>query len=336
MRGLDHEVIAAAAQWREQGHEVVLVTVADTWGSSPRPRGALLAIREDGAQVGSVSGGCVEQDLVERVRAGALANERPEIVRYGVRRGEAERFGLPCGGTLELIVERLHNDDELHALVAALDRRERVVRRLNIATGEVTLSRDWDGEEFHFDRRVLKKVFGPVWRLLIIGANAPARYLSIMAQALDYAVEVCDPRADMAAHWDVPGAPLLTDMPDDTVRARVSDARVAVVALTHDPKLDDLALMEALVSPAFYVGALGSRANNARRRERLATLGVPGPALSRLHGPVGLPIGSRIPAEIAVAVLAEMTAVRHGAEAHAADALISTRPVMAGATTSRM
>jgi xanthine dehydrogenase accessory factor len=151
----------------------------------------------------------------------------------------------------------------------------------------------------------------------VIGASAPARYLAHMAQSLDYRVMICDPRAEVTATWDVPGTELLIGMPDDVVRERVRDPRCAVIALTHDPKLDDLALLEALISPAFFVGALGSQANNARRRERLAQLGVPADALARLRAPVGLAIGSRTPPEIAVSILAELTAVRHGVAAAA-------------------
>ena len=147
---------------------------------------------------------------------------------------------------------------------------------------------------------------------MLIGAGQLSRFVAQMAQALDYEVIVCDPREEYAASWQTADAVLDVRSPDDAVCALARDARTAVIALTHEPKLDDLALMEALVSQAFYVGALGSRANNARRRARLAGLALPPAAIARLHGPVGLPIGSRTPAEIAVAILAELTAVRNG------------------------
>jgi xanthine dehydrogenase accessory factor len=312
MLGMDHEVVRAAADWLGQGRAVVLVTVARTWGSSPRPPGSLLALRDDGAHVGSVSGGCVEADLIERVRARTLATARPQIIRYGVSRAQAQDFGLPCGGTLELIAEELREPAAWHALIETLDARRLAVRRVNVLTGRASIAPAGAEVDFFYDGLCMSKTFGPAWQLLVIGASAPARYLAQIAQSLDYRVMICDPRAEVTATWDVPGTELLAGMPDDVVRERVRDARCAVVALTHDPKLDDMALLEALISPAFFVGALGSQANNTRRRERLAQLGVPADALARLRAPVGLAIGSRTPPEIAVSVLAELTAVRHG------------------------
>ena len=165
-----------------------------------------------------------------------------------------------------------------------------------------------------FDGKVLKTVHGPRWRLLIIGAGQLSRYLAQMAQALDYHVTVCDPREEYAEGWDLPGVPVDRGYPDDVVQAMNLDAHTAVVAVTHDPKLDDAALLEALKSPAFYVGALGSKANNDKRRKRLAEFDLSAEEIARLHGPVGFKIGSRTPPEIAVAVLAEMTAVRRGVQ----------------------
>jgi len=154
-------------------------------------------------------------------------------------------------------------------------------------------------------------VHGPRWRLLIIGAGQASSYLANMALALDYEVIVCDPREEFRQTWDVPGTTLLADMPDDAVVALGIDRHSAVVALTHDPKLDDMALLEALKSPAFYVGALGSTASNAKRRQRLALFDLTAEQIARLHGPVGLDIGSRTPPEIAVAILAHLISVRN-------------------------
>jgi xanthine dehydrogenase accessory factor len=165
-----------------------------------------------------------------------------------------------------------------------------------------------------FDRKRLTTVHGPRWRLLIIGAGQLSQYLAQMAQALDYSVTVCDPREEYADTWNVEGAVLERGMPDDVVLAMGLDSHSGVVAVTHDPKLDDLALMEALKSPAFYVGALGSRLNSQKRRERLTMFDLSQGELDRLHGPIGLSIGSKTPPEIAVSILAEMTAVRHGVE----------------------
>ncbi|MFZ5557845.1 MAG: XdhC family protein [Pseudomonadota bacterium] len=321
MNSMDVEVLRDALAWLQAGRRVALITVTGTWGSSPRPVGALLALRDDGTPSGSVSGGCVEDDLMARLAA--AFPESPAVLRYGVNRDEALRHGLPCGGTLELVVEPVRDPTSLEAVVAAIGRRELAGRRLDLASGVarvVAVTRD---DALAFDGRTLTSVYGPRWRLLLIGAGQLSRYLAQFAQALDYDVLVCDPREEYARAWPFAGARLLPGMPDDVVRALEPDARTVVVALTHDPKLDDLALLEALKSNAFYVGALGSRLTNARRRERLAQFDLARHEIERLHGPVGLAIGSRTPPEIAVAVLAELTALRSGAAARAP----STAPV---------
>ncbi|HEX9627109.1 MAG TPA: XdhC family protein [Acidiferrobacterales bacterium] len=308
----DEEVLRAARDWLAAGRAVWLFAVAQTWGSSPRPPGALMVASEAGELRGSVSGGCVEADILERVAHGRLTVAEPEILRYGVTRDDAERFGLPCGGHLEIVVERLDAGEPLERLLEAVGTRRLVARRLCLATGEVSLHRLSAPQPFRYDGRDLVRPFGPGFRLLIIGAGQASRLLAEMALALDYQVIVCDPREEYARAWQVERATLDTRMPDDAVRALATDAVSAVVALTHDPRLDDLALLEALNADTFYVGALGSRANNAKRRARLTALGIAPERVARLHGPVGLPIGSRTPAEIAVAVLAELTALRHG------------------------
>ncbi|MHB8427616.1 MAG: XdhC family protein [Acidiferrobacterales bacterium] len=308
----DLEVLRNAVAWKEQGHDVIIVTVAATWGSSPRPAGSMLVLRADGRMAGSVSGGCVEEDLVQRLRQRAPADRLPEVVRYGVSAEDTRRFGLPCGGRLELVTEKPGSCEPLRSIVRAIDARMLIARRLCLATGEASLHAAGRGSDFSWDGRDMVKVFGPAWRLLVIGAGQISRYLAQMASALDYEVIVCDPRVEYRDTWPVNGVAVDASMPDDAVAALACDARSAVIALTHDPKLDDLALMEALGSAAFYVGALGSTANNARRRERLASLGLPPDAVARLHGPVGLRIGSRTPPEIAIAILAELTAVRRG------------------------
>jgi xanthine dehydrogenase accessory factor len=259
---------------------------------------------------GSVSGGCVEDDLAARLRANFPS--RCEVVKYGVTAEEARRFGLPCGGTLQLVVEPLAGVESLQPALAALERGELVARRVQLADGAVSFQAATPEELLCFDGAMLMQIFGPRWRLLIIGAGQVSLYLASMAQTLDYRVLICDPREEYVREWTVAGAELLSGMPDDVVRALVPDRRTAIVALTHDPKLDDMALMEALKTGAFYVGALGSAATTARRRERLASLEVTPEEAARLHGPVGLPIGSRTPPEIAISILAELTALRHG------------------------
>lgn len=314
MESLDLHVLRSARDWFAAGHAVTLITVVETWGSAPRPPGALLAIRDDGIVAGSVSGGCVEDDLIARVRQGQRT-AAPGLLTYGVGKEEAARFGLPCGGTLRLVQEPLIDIGWLDRLLARTGRHERVLRTLDLASGNVTLGEDADPADetaLSFDGVRLSTWFGPRWRLLIIGAGQLSRVLAQMAAALDYQVMVCDPREEYNRTWDLPDAQWLPGMPDDAVLSIEPDAHTAIVALTHDPKLDDMALLEALKSPAFYVGALGSRANNAKRRERLALFDLDAAQIARLHGPIGLHIGSRVPAEIAVSILAEITAVKNG------------------------
>ncbi|HWA11749.1 MAG TPA: XdhC family protein [Burkholderiales bacterium] len=312
MDSVDLQVLRTSVEWLDGGHRVILATIVETWGSSPRPAGAMLAVRGDGLVAGSVSGGCVEDDLIHRIRNRSLAVEKPEIATYGISKDEATRYGLPCGGKLELVLEPVADRQVLAKLLESVDRHELVARTLDLETGKVTLRAATRGDELAFDRKRLTTVHGPRWRLLIIGAGQLSQYLAQMAQALDYSVTVCDPREEYADTWNVPGSVLTRDMPDDVVLAMKLDSHSAVVAVTHDPKLDDLALMEALKSPAFYVGALGSRLNSSKRRERLLMFDLSAAELDRLHGPIGLSIGSKTPPEIAVSILAEMTAVRHG------------------------
>jgi len=310
MDSLDLQVLSQARDWLAQGHAVWLVTVLETWGSAPRPPGALLALRDDGPVVGSVSGGCVEDDLIDRVRHGERV-AAPALVSYGVTREEAARFGLPCGGTLRLVQEPLRDAAWIAEILSRCARHELVARTLDLATGSVAVEPAARGERFSFDGQRMRTLFGPRWRLVVIGAGQLSRVVAPMALALDFEVICCDPREEYHVTWDVPGTEFSREMPDDLVQRLQLDAHSALVALTHDPKLDDLALMEALKSAAFYVGALGSRANTARRKERLALFDLTPDEIGRLHGPVGLDLGGRTPAEIAVSILAEIVAVKN-------------------------
>jgi xanthine dehydrogenase accessory factor len=306
------EVLKRSSEWLAAGRRVLLVTVVKTWGSSPRPEGALLAVRDDGLVEGSVSGGCIEDDIVGRIRHDGFTATRCEVVTYGVSADEARRFGLPCGGTIQLVLEPLTRNSGIDALLAEISAGRLVARRLDTATGKAEPAPASAAAGLAFDGRVLTTIHGPRYRMLVIGASQLSKYLAQIAVGLDYQVTICDPRAEYHETWDVPGATLVKTMPDDTVLEMKLDERCAVVALTHDPKLDDMALMEALKSPAFYVGALGSRANNAKRRQRLQQMDLTEAQIARLHGPIGLYIGSRTPPEIAVSILAEITAVKNG------------------------
>ncbi|MFL9998992.1 XdhC family protein [Paraburkholderia sediminicola] len=312
MDSVDLEVLKSSARWLDEGHRALLVTVVKTWGSSPRPEGAMLAVRDDGLVVGSVSGGCIEDDLIDRVRQKGIEQTRPEAVKYGITAEEAHRFGLPCGGTIQLVLEPLTLQSGVGELCHAVEDGRLMAREVDMVTGAVRLDAAQATDGVHFDGERLLTIHGPRYRMLVIGAGQLSRYLCNIAVGLDYQVTVCDPREEYTEEWSIPGTKIVRTMPDDTVIEMKLDERCAVIALTHDPKLDDLALMEALKTPAFYVGALGSRRNNQARRERLKEFDLNDTELARLHGPVGIYIGSRTPPEIAVSILAEVTAAKNG------------------------
>ncbi|MBQ0943622.1 XdhC family protein [Ideonella sp. 4Y16] len=313
MDNVDLQVLRQVVTWREAGHAVVMGTITRTWGSAPRPVGSVVAVRDDGQIAGSVSGGCIEDDLIARMREKALVADAPQVVRYGVSGDEAARFGLPCGGTLELVLEPLASHSLVEDLLQRLADGQRVRRTLDLRSGAVKLASAEGADTVLLDETTLVSTHGPHWRLMVIGAGQMTVYLAQMAQALDYQVTVCDPREEYLP--ELPGVQRTREMPDDAVIAMKPDAHTAVIALTHDPKLDDLALMEALRSPCFYVGAIGSRVNQAKRKQRLAEhFGMTEAELARLHGPVGIKNGARTPPEIAVSILAELTAIRYGWE----------------------
>ena len=317
MEDLDTQVLRSAQAWHTAGLPVLLVTVTRTWGSSPRPPGSLMAINGRGETVGSVSGGCIEDDLIRRVRDEGLdavcAQGRPATLRYGISADQAHRFGLPCGGTVELVLEPVAAHSQLPQLLQATLERRSTQRRLDLRSGAVELQPGRRDGVPELTDDTLVTHFGPRHRLILIGAGDLSRFLSQMALSLNFEVIVCDPRAEQRASWSLDGVTLSHEMPDDLVLRLQPDARTAVVALTHDPKLDDLALIDALQSEAFYVGAIGSRRHTALRRDRLREhFGLGEAELDALHGPAGLYIGSKTPAEIALSIMAEVVAAKNG------------------------
>lgn len=331
MENLDVMVLRTLHGWRAAGRRALLATVVRTWGSSPRPVGSIMALCEDGSVVGSVSGGCIEDDLIDRhTRAYAqgaptasgvsmdgkdhcIPSGPPTFVKYGVTADEAHRFGLPCGGTLELLLEYDPDPESLATLITALNAGRLMQRTVRLADGAATLVPAAAPADLTVDAELLTNTFGPEYRMLLIGAGQLAEYLATMALFNGFAVTVCDPREEYRGSWNVPAATVVSDMPDDVVLAFKPDRRSCVVALTHDPKLDDLALLEALNTDAFYVGGIGSRRNNEARRARMIEhFDQTEASLERLRGPIGIYIGSKTPPEIAVSVMAEILAVKNG------------------------
>ena len=316
MESIDLLVLRTAHDWLASGHRVLLATVAHTWGSSPRPEGSMMALRSDGRVVGSVSGGCIEDDLIHSHTSAyggqPFTDGPPQRVRYGVSADEAHRFGLPCGGTLELVLEFSPDPAALQQLLGLLDDGQLVQRTLALADGAVSLAPTAKPLPFNCNSQSMANTLGPGYRMLLIGAGALAEYLATMALFNGFKVAVCDPRPEHMASWAVAGVDAVPGMPDDVVRAFRADARTCIIAVSHDPKLDDLALLEALHGPAFYIGAIGSRRNSQLRRERLIEhFGETERSLERLHGPIGIYIGSKTPAEIAVSVMAEVLAAKN-------------------------
>ncbi len=309
MKSADLEVLERALDWLNDGHQAHLFTVVQTWGSAPRLPGAVLVVRDDGHLIGSVSGGCIEDDLADKARNKTLPN-MPAVLEYGVSREDAQRFKIPCGGRLQIFVEPLNAASQLLPIINNLRNRKLTKRSVCISSGAVVLTEVLPEGAPKIDGGWFHTYFGPQWRLLIIGANQLGSMLASMALALDFDVSVCEPRQEIRDEWHVEGVTWLYGMPDDVVLDIKADAHTAIVAVTHDPKLDDMALLEALKSDAFYVGALGSHKNQEKRRERLRMFDLSESEIATMRGPVGLRIGSRTPAEIAIAILAELIQVR--------------------------
>jgi len=319
----DQQVLSQLTRWLEEGQKAWLATVVKTWGSSPRPVGSLLCCNEAGHVAGSLSGGCIEEDLLTKITKGELAQDKPEVMLYGATQEESDRFGLPCGGQLHIVVEPQmdqRNLAQFQAVNNRLAQRECIERTVDISTGEVTIEEKERFQQLQFigelenidtpNERFLKQTYGPRYQLFLIGAGQVSMYLAQMAQMLDYHVVVCDPREEMIEQWTIEGTQLVRDMPDDAVRKYADDYFSAIIALTHDPRIDDMGLMEALKTESFFIGAMGSTRTSAKRRERLLQLDLTEDQINNLHAPVGLNLGSKTPAEIAIAILAQLTALR--------------------------
>jgi len=314
MNSLDQQVIRQLSDWLNAGKQCWLCTITETFGSSPRPAGSLLACNEDGLYSGSLSGGCVEDNLRESIFKGELASDKPELIRYGVSVDDVLRLGLPCGGSLEVFIEPIAPQQAaLYTKLAELiSERILVSRTVNKHTGDASIDAVEQFQPLISSSDELVHTYGPSFQLLLIGAVQVAWYLAEMAQALDYEVRICDPRKELVDNAPSMGTSVVAAVPDDWLRSLRLDQHTAVIALCHDPRIDDMALMEALPSNAFYVGAMGSMRTSHSRRERLLQLDLSEADINKLHAPVGLAIGSKTPPEIAIAILAELTSLRAG------------------------
>lgn len=321
MHSLDHQVLLTLESWLENRIPVWLCTIVATHGASPRPVGSLLACNQIGQVVGSLSGGCVEDDLLEKLLAGGYPS-LPHTIQYGLSAEENGRLGLPCGGHLTILLEKADPSTLglFRSINTFLSERKCIQRSVNLHTGHMQVQPMAHFEALSFDELTCTQVYGPRYTLLLVGAGQIAESLAQMAAMMDYRVVVTDPRADKLNDFQARCAAsdsspeCIGGMPDDVVRGYAGDPLSIVITLTHDPRIDDMALMEALTLNNFYVGALGSKQTTEKRLERLQQLELPPQQLNRLHAPVGLSIGSKTAPEIAVAILAELTQIRRSAE----------------------
>ena len=312
MNSTDQTILSCLLASLNQGEKPWLVTVVATIGSSPRPVGSLVAFRADGSQVGSVSGGCVEEDLIARLLAGEFNGPKIYLTDYGVSAEDNEKWGLPCGGRLELAIQQLDTKDldwvaEAHH---AMSTRRTLRRSVFLESGETRISPAEQFAPLEKNGDTLTHCFGPRHRLLLVGAGQLAAHLSTLALAMDYEVLLADSREWALDQWQGPEMEKILGLPDDVVREHAADEHCAVITLSHDPRVDDMALMEALGSACWYVGALGSVRTTEKRLQRLSQLGLSREALARLHAPVGLSIGSKTTMEIAVSIMAQLTQLR--------------------------
>lgn len=312
MNSMDQQVILQLSQWLEADKQCWLCTIISTFGSSPRPVGSLLACNEDGQYCGSLSGGCVEDDLREDILNGKLAKDKPERISYGVTVEDVLKLGLPCGGQLEVIIEPLNKNhaDIYQELARSVADRKLITRSVDLKSGKTHLKDAEQGAILVVNDESMQHSYGPSFRLLLIGAVQVAYYLTEMAQGLDYEVAICDPRQELIESFPKQDVELSKAMPDDWLRSKNIDQQTAIVALCHDPRIDDMALMEVLQLDAFYIGAMGSVKTTEKRKERLQALDITAEQLAKLHAPVGLDIGSKTPPEIALSILAELTMLR--------------------------
>ena len=323
MLSSQQQIIGRILHWLGTEQSVWLCTILKTWGSSPRPVGAMMACTRSGDLVGSISGGCIEEDFLEQLQSEQLKQRfhdqgnLPFVMQYGVTVEEQARLKLPCGGQLHVLLEfieptklnkrmfvRLNNALELHTSIS---------RIVDLSSGMISTAYESRDEAVVIQDNRMSHSLSPMYRLLLLGAGDVAKYVAEIAVALEYDVTLCDPRPNYLDNWDVEGVEKTSRLPDDVVRERFSNPYSGVIALAHDPRVDDMALMEALKTDAFYVGAMGSERTSAARRRRLPELGLSSKEIELLHAPIGFEIESKTPAEIAISIMAEITAKKHRA-----------------------
>lgn len=317
MQHLDLQVVRRALEWSAAGRRIWLCTVLTTYGSAPRAPGSLLAVNDGGRWIGSLSGGCVEEDFLERVAEGAFLDP-VSIVRYGAGEDPRSRVSLPCGGILDVLVEKLDADCavqmHLRELQSALLGQRRLIREIDLVSGARSLFADGEqGARIARENDRVRIRVGAAQRLLLAGYSSVAQACAEFALGLGFEVILCDPRDEVLEGVLLDGVEIRRQLPSVFIADGGCHRDTAVVALTHDPRIDDLAMMEAVRTDAFYIGVMGSQQTSQKRFERLRRIGGLSEAeLARIHAPIGLNLGSKTPAEIALAVLADILRIRRG------------------------
>ncbi|WP_419812663.1 XdhC family protein [Bacterioplanoides sp.] len=312
MNGSNWYLLQQLLNWLEQGIEPWLATVLETYGSSPRPVGSMMLYHPSKGIVGSLSGGCIEQELVEQLAHAEPAC--PQVIRYGGNAEEQQRLQLPCGGHLDVLLEKIsvENSGHFSQLFQTLKQRHHTGREIHLHNGELAIIDDQSlPTDIQRDEQVIRHALRPHDKLLMVGAGEVARCVADIAKNLGFEITLCDFRDEFLQGWQVDGVHVVRGMPDDLIAESFNDPHCAIIALAHDPRIDDMAMLEALNSQAFYVGAMGSLKTSAKRRERLSELGITPEALAQLHAPIGLDIGSKTPYEIALSIVAHIIQHRY-------------------------
>ena len=321
MQHLDLQVLDTALEWANAGETIWLCSVLATFGSSPREPGSMLVAKADGAHVGSLSGGCIEEDFLGKIAEGHFGDAL-SVVRYGEGADESPQVSLPCGGILDVLVERLAPDaatlTHLEVLHATLLGQRSLVRRIDLESGRKRfVEAGENGPRVERDGQIVQLRVGPALRLIIAGISPVSHFCAEFARALGFEVIVCDPREEARRDFRIDGVEVQAVLPSLFIGSGATHAATAIVALTHDPRIDDLAMIEAVRTPAFYIGVMGSKRTSEKRAERLKRSGgLDDEAVARIHMPIGLNLDSKTPAEIALAVVADILRVRRGKPRH--------------------
>ena len=314
MNGSNRFVIEQLNLWLAQGFHPWLATVIETYGSSPRPSGSMMIYHPDKGIIGSLSGGCIEQELMSQLADNESSQtiQCPTIIRYGESTEQRTRLALPCGGHLDILLEKITLQDQEHfqTLENALHSRQWISRHIDLGKSSLKTVNEIRKHDIQRTSNVIIHALKPSDKLLLIGAGEVSRCLAEICKNLEFEITLCDFREEFLQGWHVEDVQVIKAMPDDLIAEAFHDNHCAIVALAHDPRVDDMAMMQALKTEAFYVGAMGSLITSNKRRERLLELELEDKHIQKLHAPIGLDIHSRTPYEIAVSIAAELIAQR--------------------------